>query len=189
MEAPPTPPPPAGRWTRRRAKCRFYNDSSHKYVQLSLTRREGRGRDAVGGCFETGRDDGKMIYGMIYGTFSAFPFLIRENIPLSLCNVPQKSTTTSYPHTQTRARARTNDVRARVPLPQAPPIFLLSPVCLVCQRYSAPQSPISVIIFRPFERWRTASISARSVSERRNLNTFRLSSGCSETPRRVPFLK
>lgn len=105
MEAPPTPPPPAGRWTRRRAKCRFYNDSSHKYVQLSLTRREGRGRDAVGGCFETGRDDGKMIYGMIYGTFSAFPFLIRENIPLSLCNVPQKSTTTSYPHTQTRARS------------------------------------------------------------------------------------
>ena len=44
-----------------------------------------------------------------------------------------------------------------------------------------------MIIFRPFERSRTASISARSASERRNLNTLRLSSGCSDTPRRVPF--
>ncbi len=57
-----------------------------------------------------------------------------------------------------------------------------------CQRYSAPQSPINVIIFRPFDRSRTASISARSASERRNRNTFRLSSGCSETPRRVPWV-
>jgi len=55
------------------------------------------------------------------------------------------------------------------------------------QRYSAPQSPIREIIFLPFERSRMSSISARSASERRNLNTFMLSSGCSETPRRVPF--
>ena len=66
--------------------------------------------------------------------------------------------------------------------------FLLSPF-LLRQRYSAPQSPINVIIFRPFDRSRTASISARSVSERRKRNTFRLSSGCSETPRRVPFFE
>jgi hypothetical protein len=62
-----------------------------------------------------------------------------------------------------------------------------SPPPLLVQRYSAPQSPISVIIFRPFERSSTASISARSASESRNLNTLRLSSGCSETPRRVPL--
>ena len=62
------------------------------------------------------------------------------------------------------------------------------PRSFFCQRYSAPQSPINVIIFRPFDRSRTASISARSESERRNRNTFRLSSGCSETPRRVPFV-
>lgn len=62
----------------------------------------------------------------------------------------------------------------------------LSLLLSFCQRYSAPQSPINVIILRPFDRWRTASISARSESERRNRNTFRLSSGCSETPRRVP---
>ena len=78
--------------------------------------------------------------------------------------------TTSYTHKHARARSS-----------------LCLPRSSFCQRYSAPQSPISVIIFRPFERSRTASISARSVSERRNLNTFRLSSGCSETPRRVPF--
>jgi hypothetical protein len=74
------------------------------------------------------------------------------------------------------------------------PCFFLSshkhsPPQIPCQRYSAPQSPIRVIIFRPFERSRTASISVRSASERRNLNAFRLSSGCSETPRRVPFRK
>ena len=70
------------------------------------------------------------------------------------------------------------------------PAFPLPPLLLsTIQRYSAPQSPISVIIFRPFERSRTASISARSASESRNLNTLRLSSGCSETPRRVPFFR
>lgn len=58
---------------------------------------------------------------MVRGTFSAFPFLIRENIPLSLCNVPQKNTTTSYTHTQTRARARAQTTYVRAFLSPSPP--------------------------------------------------------------------
>ena len=73
------------------------------------------------------------------------------------------------------------DALISVSSPQTPPPTPF------CQRYSAPQSPINVIILRPFERSRTTSISARSASESLNLNTLRLSSGCSETPRRVPF--
>lgn len=55
------------------------------------------------------------------------------------------------------------------------------------QRYSAPQSPITVIILWPFERSNTASISAISFSESRMRKTFRLSSGCSDIPNREPI--
>jgi len=101
-----------------------------------------------------------MMNEMMFEEHSLFPFLIRA----FLC-VPQQQL-----------------AHARVPS-FLPPIFRQRQR----QRYSAPQSPINVIIFRPFERSRTASMSARSASDRWNLNTFRLSSGCSETPRRVPL--
>jgi hypothetical protein len=53
-------------------------------------------------------------------------------------------------------------------------------------RYSAPQSPIVAIISLLFVFFSTASIASLSASVKRKPKAFWLSSGCSETPNRVP---
>jgi hypothetical protein len=55
-----------------------------------------------------------------------------------------------------------------------------------CQRYSAPQSPIVVIIWLPLDLSRTSLISLLSFSLNLKPKTRSLSSVCSETPKRAP---
>ena len=56
-------------------------------------------------------------------------------------------------------------------------------------RYSAPQSPIEVIIVRLLECFKTASMAALSCIVRWNPYTPWFSSGCSERPSRAPTWK